>query len=88
MAKFANLFLKDGCGSLNMTSEKEQYQKERVMLTLREDVYEMLERERKDKGYLNVQMVLYEIVGDWYAKKRDEALVKAIENQFEEDKSS
>ena len=42
-----------------------------ILLTLQEGINAQLTQEQARKGYPTIQMVLYEIVGEWYAQQRE-----------------
>jgi hypothetical protein len=46
--------------------------KKPIMLTLREVMMAQLAKQKAAKGYATLQMVIYDIVGEWYARQQQE----------------
>jgi len=46
--------------------------KKPILLTLREGLSDQLTQEQARKGYATIQMVIYDIVGEWYARQQQE----------------
>jgi len=44
--------------------------KKQLMLTLRAGLHEQLAQEQARKGYGTIQMVIYDIIGEWYAQQK------------------
>ena len=46
--------------------------KKPILLTLQKGLSEQLAQEQVRKGYATLQMVIYDIVGEWYARQQQE----------------